>query len=581
MVDTINRHNFIDHPDQKFISNQYEMTGKFTNVDFDLPDNSKLNKIFKLNQVNRSIKANKPVNTKGTYLISDVEYPVKLGSIVPLDDRAVSKLREQATSVHQDLDCVVAPNASVSLKGNAELQGHVSNGHYVTKNSTHHHRVLYNQIKDIELDPNGPTKSLDEIDENKPVQLRGKIEIYDRSKTHDNQKHTSYGTYPIQLGTITPQDYQAADSLTDALENHDLNLIVDKTSDVKFKGEHVPTGVVTNHSHVTLDDEARMDKVLVGDRSTIDLQCGRLKNSVLLGTDVKDVFDVGNSKVTNSIIDARIKNNHDKHTLLQMRSDDERNFHIINSKIIGPSSLISSWIENSNLYSQSHSKASKSTDQEFAGLYDYSSIENSTLVRTDAIKSFIIESKLLGSHAGIVANETKLNRTTFNNVTAVLDDSHVDDLFINKDLTCENSILQPNSDSEYDKVVINTPLDAKNLNIDLGFPNGIKGMAYILSKRNGYLSYSHADSSNTKDFNDKSDQIPNFQYDLARYLSNKLDQVPQTEVDSMLKSQDKYGHVSSKAIDKIEQHAEKLYNQPTKHQVKTSAKTKDDASWEL
>lgn len=581
MMNIINKRNFTDNPNQKFVSDQYEMAGKFTNIDFDLPDSSKLDKLLQRNRLKRLIKINKPVKTKGTYLINGVEYPVNLGSVIPLDDKAVSKLRQQANSKHNDFDCVIEPNTSIHFKGDIALQGRVSNGHFVTKKQTHNNDRFYNQIKDIELDPNGPTKSLEEIDENKPVQLRGNIEIYDRSKAHADKKRLLYGTYPIKLGTITPQDYRAADSLADALESHDLNLIIDKTSDVKFKGEHVPTGVVANNSHVVLDEEARMDKVLVEDNSTIDLQCGRLKNSVLLGTDVKDVFDVGNSEVTNSIIDARIKNNHDQHTLLQMRSDDEHNFYIINSKIIGPSSLISSRIENSNLYSQSHSKASMSTDQEFAGLYDYSSIENSTLVRTDAIKSFITNSKLLGSHAGIVTNETTLNRTTLNNVTAVLEHSHMSDLFVNKDLTCENSMIHRNSDSEYNKVVVNTPIDAKNLNIDLGFPNEAKGMADILSKRNGYLSYSQADSNDTNDLSDKSYQVPNFQYDLARDLSNKLYQVPQTEVDAMLKSQDKFGRVSSTAVEKLEQHAEKLYNQPTEHKAKTNVRTKDEESWEL
>lgn len=578
MTNIINKHTFTNNPNQKFISDKYEMTGKFTNIDFDLSDSSKLDKLLQRNKLNRLIKVNKPVKTKGTYLINGVEYPVNLGSVVPLDDKAVSKLRQQATSKHNDFNCVIEPNTSIHFKGDIALQGRVSNGHYVTMNQARHKDMFYNQIKDIELDPNGPTKSLAEIDENKPVQLRGKIEIYDRSKVHANKKPLSYGTYPIKLGTITPQDYRAADSLTDALENHDLNLIVDKTSDVKFTGEHVPTGVVTNNSHVVLDEEARMDKVLIGDNSTIDLACGRLKNSVLLGTNVKDVFSIGNSEVVDSIIDARIKNNHDKHTLLQMHSDNEHNFHIINSKIVGPSSLISSWVENSNLYSQSHNHVSKSKKQGYEGLYDYSSIENSTLVRTDAIKSFITNSKLLGSHAGIVTNETTLNQTTLNNVAAVLDNSNVYDLFINKDLTCENSILQLNRYSKYNKVVINTPLDAKDLNIDLGFQNGTKGMAYILSKRNGYLSYSQADS----DFiNNDSSKVPNFQYDLSCELSNKLYQVPQTEVELMLKSQDKYGHVSSKVIDELDQHAKGLYNQSAEHKSKTSVKTKDEESWEL
>lgn len=581
MTNIINKHNFTNNPNQKFISDQYEMVGKFTNIDFDLPDSSKLDKFLHRNKLNRLINVNKPVKTKGTYLINGVKYSVNLGSVIPLDDKAVSKLRQQATSKHSDFNCIIEPNTNIHFKGDIALQGRVSNGHYVTKKQTRHTDLFYNQIKDIELDPNGPTKSLAEIYKNKPVQLRGKIEVYNRSKVHADKKRLSYGTFPIKLGTITPQDFLAADYLADALENHDFNLIIDKTSDVKFAGKHIPTGVVTNHSHVVLDEDARMNKVLIGDNSTVNLACGRLTNSVLLGTDAKDVYQIGYSNVTNSIIDAKVKNAHDKHTLLNVFSDADHNFNIRNSKIIGASSLTSSWVENSNLYSQSHNTTSKSIDQEFAGLYDYSSIENSTLVRTDAIKSFIVDSKLLGSYAGIVTNKTTLGRITLDNVAAVLDHSNIYDLFVNKDLTCENSILQCNRDSEYNKVVVNTPLDAKDLNIDLGFPNEIEGMANILSKRNGYLSYSQADSNCTNDLSDKSHQVPNFQYDLARELSNKLYQVPQTEVESMLKSQDKYGHVSSKVIDKLDQHAEKIYHQSTKHKSKTNVKTKDDVSWEL
>ena len=49
----------------------------------------------------------------------------------------------------------------------------------------------------------------------------------------------------------------------------------------------------------------------------------------------------------------------------------------------------------------------------------------------------------------------------------------------------------------------------------------------------------------------------------------------------MLKSQDKYGHVSSKVIDELDQHAKGLFNQPAEHKSKTSVKTKDEESWEL
>lgn len=573
MTNIINKHNFINKPEQKFISDQYEMTGKFTNIDFDLSDNAKLNKLTRIKKpirTNKPIRINKPIKTKGTYLINDVQYPINLGSVIALDDKAVSKLQQQATNKHHDFNCVIEPNTSIGVKGDIALHGRTLNGHYVSMKQARHHHVFYNQIKDIELDPNGATKSLDEIDANKPVQLRGKIEIYDHSKTQPKQEHSSYGTHPIQLGTITPQDDQAASSLTDTLANHDLNLIIDKTSDVKFAGEHVPTGVVTNHSHVVLDEEARMNKVLISNHSTINITCGRLTNSILLGTDAKDIYMAGYSEVTNSIIDAKVRKAHDKHTQLNTLTDNDHNFRIINSKIFGPSSLTSSWIENSKLYSQPHSQTFKSKTPEYAGLYDYSSITDSTLAKTDAIRSRINSSKLLGSLAGIMVNKTNLNNVTFNHTAAVLDDSLMYDVFVNKDLTCENSAIRLNRYAKYDKVLVNTPIDAKNIDAELGFENGIAGMTDILSERNGFLSYTGLNSK-TNDH----------QFDLANELNNKLYQVPQAKVDTILKLQDKFKHVSSKAIDELDQHARKLYNQHTNHKANVTSKTKDTESFEL
>ena len=117
---------------------------------------------------------------------------------------------------------------------------------------------------------------------------------------------------------------------------------------------------------------------------------------------------------------------------------------------------------------------------------------------------------------------------------------------------------------------MNTPIDAKNIDAELGFENGIAGMTDILSERNGFLSYTGLNSK-TNDH----------QFDLANELNNKLYQVPQAKVDTILKLQDKFKHVSSKAIDELDQHARKLYNQHTNHKANVTSKTKDTESFEL
>lgn len=463
----IRNDNFTDSLTDGFSIKDYEIVGKFNRIE--LNPNKQVKTIS-------DVKPNVPISTIGKFYASDNVFTnIPLGKVTPLDSDATMAIKNALESKYDDFDCIISPDTDLKFKGSKLPYGRVSNGHYTKydKGENLANHIIYGQIDNISLDPSGNVKKLSKIESGKPVKLQGELTIYDRFQNRPDVINNYYGTHTVQLGIVTPTSQKAADSLRQKLTEHDLNLVVDKSSSVAFAGSSVPTGIVSNNSHVKLHEMAQMRKAFISYGSTINVFKGSIENSKLIGvdTDPEAVITVKNSVIDKSDTHAIIEHSQlgDNTEIVDSKigyTIHTDNSQIISSKIDCPDSDFLATMEDALTHYDAeiiNSSIVNSNIDTGGTLFTTDSKLTNVNIQSSMMKNTISSSELSRVTLGYVGTETALDIKD-----NVIVGSKLANVIAGSNLTIEKSQITAPKDKPF---VIGSPFDTQGikLKLDQGF----------------------------------------------------------------------------------------------------------------
>lgn len=272
------------------------------------------------------------------------------------------------------------------------------------------------------------------------------------------------------FGEILPTTPEAAAAIRKELRDGTLNLYVDKDSSVEFGSKHVPSGTVTNGSHLVVDKGASIQHIQM-DHSDFHWTQGVVRDCILTNSSMgKNELATGSGYLT------RVTANNSQIGMADNHASNMTLDHIVAGSITG---------HNSDLAS---SKATKSfSNMPTMVRSGFINTHIKTGLGSNVIDSILTNSKIdskltedLDSSTLNSVNLSHVNSDVKSKVGSSLSGATLKDVIATTPLTASKATI---SGRPWHPLIVDTPLDITNANIET-----LKG-AVIYDKNNKAISF--------------------------------------------------------------------------------------------